>query len=99
MQNKTNAFIRGDVCVATQTASRNDRVVFRGRGFFIVRSQAVMFFEIVVERLRPTGKHDRAAALIRRQIGVEPKALPQLFGDEWQDTDGKGAACERARNP
>ena len=44
-----------------------------------------MFFEIVVERLRPVRELDRLRALIVGQIGVETEPVPELLGDEGHE--------------
>ena len=61
------------------------RFIFRGGEFFVVRREAVVLLEILVERLRPARKLDRFCSLIVRQIRVETEPMPKFLGDKGQE--------------
>ena len=75
-------------------ATGTDRFVFRIGELFVVRREAVVLLEFVIERLRPARELNCSRPLLVRQLGVETEPMPEFLRDErheWDETSaGRG---------
>ena len=84
-EDEPDFLVRGDVRRAAQVAALRDKFVPRLDVFLIAFGQAVMRFEIVIERLRPRREHDGRAALVFRHVLGVSHPVPEFLRDKRQE--------------